>query len=312
MDLAERHVVITGAAGGLGPAVVEAMLAAGAICHLPVRSDGDRLPRHARILAVEGVDLTDEAAVTSFYARCPPLWASIHLAGGFNAALLGDTPLADLRAQLDSTSRRRSSAAARRCATCARRRWAAAWSTSARATAADPAGGSVAYITSKAAVSALVRALADELADDRILVNGDPARHHRHARQPRRDALRGSRQVDQAGRDRGADRLAGVTRADRRVGRAASRSAGPESPAACCTSAAPSQFAVSVTLSMQTVLLPAFENVKARPIAGLLFAMKLCVKVCGLLLTPFMPVKIVSYGAVAMPTLMFTVPDPDA
>ena len=39
-------------------------------------------------------------------------------------------------------------------------------------TAAEPAGGSVAYITSKAAVSALVRALADELADDRILVNG--------------------------------------------------------------------------------------------------------------------------------------------
>ena len=30
MDLAERHVVITGAAGGLGPAVVERMLAAGA------------------------------------------------------------------------------------------------------------------------------------------------------------------------------------------------------------------------------------------------------------------------------------------
>ena len=101
MDLAERHVVITGAAGGLGPAVVERMLAAGAICHLPVRADADRLPRHARILAVEGVDLTNEAAVTSFYARCPPLWASIHVAGGYNAAMLGDTRLADLRGQLD-------------------------------------------------------------------------------------------------------------------------------------------------------------------------------------------------------------------
>ena len=60
MELAERHVVITGAAGGLGPAVVDTMLAAGAICHLPVRADADRLPRHARILAVEGVDLADE------------------------------------------------------------------------------------------------------------------------------------------------------------------------------------------------------------------------------------------------------------
>src|SRR4051812_15801825 len=75
MELAEGHVVITGGAGGLGPAVVDAMLAAGAICPLPVRADGDRLPRNARILAVEGVDLADEAAVTSFYARCPPLWA---------------------------------------------------------------------------------------------------------------------------------------------------------------------------------------------------------------------------------------------
>ena len=101
MELAERHVVITGAAGGLGPAVVDAMLAAGAICHLPVRADADRLPRHARILAVEGVNLADDAAVTSFYARCPPLWASIHLAGGFKAALITDTSLADLRGQLD-------------------------------------------------------------------------------------------------------------------------------------------------------------------------------------------------------------------
>jgi len=101
MDLAERHVVITGAAGGLGPAVVEAMMAAGAVCHVPVRDDADRLPRHARILAVEGVDLADEAAVMRFYAHLPPLWASIHLAGGFKAALIVDTSLADLRGQLD-------------------------------------------------------------------------------------------------------------------------------------------------------------------------------------------------------------------
>jgi NAD(P)-dependent dehydrogenase (short-subunit alcohol dehydrogenase family) len=172
MELAERHVVITGAAGGLGPAVVEAMLAAGAICHLPVRANADRLPRHARILAVEGVDLTDENAVTSFYARCPPLWASIHVAGGYNAALLTETRLADLRGQLDlnlvtaflccreAVRNMRAKAAGGRLVNVSAR------------TAAEPAGGSLAYIASKAAVSALVRALADELAEDRILVNG--------------------------------------------------------------------------------------------------------------------------------------------
>src|SRR4029077_8744837 len=145
VDLAEKHVVITGAAGGLGPAVVEAMLAAGAICHLPVRADADRLPRHARILAVEGVDLTDEGAVTRFYARCPPLWASIHVAGGYNAALLGDTRLVDLRGQLDlnlvtgvlccrgAVRNMRGRAGGGRLVTISAR------------TAAEPAGGSVAY-----------------------------------------------------------------------------------------------------------------------------------------------------------------------
>jgi len=171
MELAERHVVITGAAGGLGPAVVDAMLAAGAICHLPVREDGDRLPRHARIQVVEGVNLSDEAAVTSFYARCPPLWASIHLAGGFKAALIADTSLADLRGQLDvnlATAFLCSREAVRNM----RAKAAGGRIVNVSSRAATVATGfSVAYTASKAAVSAMVRALADEVADDRILVN---------------------------------------------------------------------------------------------------------------------------------------------
>jgi NAD(P)-dependent dehydrogenase (short-subunit alcohol dehydrogenase family) len=171
MDLAERHVVITGAAGGLGPAVVERMLAAGAICHLPVRADADRLPRHARILAVEGVDLTNEAAVTAFYARCPPLWASIHIAGGFKAALIADTSLADLRGQMDlnlvtaflccreAVRNMRAKAAGGRLINVGSR------------AAVVATGFSVAYTASKGALGAMVRALADELVDERILVN---------------------------------------------------------------------------------------------------------------------------------------------
>lgn len=171
MELSERHIVITGAAGGLGPAVVDTMLAAGAICHLPVREDGDRLPRHARILAVEGVNLSDEAAVTSFYARCPPLWASIHVAGGFKAALIAETSLVDLRAQLDvnlATAFLCSREAVRNM----RAKAAGGRIVNVSSRAATVATGfSVAYTASKAAVSAMVRALADEVADDRILVN---------------------------------------------------------------------------------------------------------------------------------------------
>ena len=157
MDLAERHVVITGAAGGLGPAVVERMLAAGAICHLPVRADADRLPRHARILAVEGVDLTNEAAVTSFYA--------LPAAVGVDPRR-GRLQRRDARRHAAGRSARAARPQSRHRVPCCReavrnmRAKAAGGrlvNVSAR-TAAEPAGGSVAYITSKAAVSALVRA----------------------------------------------------------------------------------------------------------------------------------------------------------
>ncbi len=36
MDFRDRHVVVTGGAGALGTAVVEALVAAGAFCHVPV------------------------------------------------------------------------------------------------------------------------------------------------------------------------------------------------------------------------------------------------------------------------------------
>ena len=104
-DLEGRHVVVTGAAGGLGPAVVDALLAAGATCHLPLLGRGEQARQgarqDARIVSAAGVDLTDEAAVGAFYASRPPLWASVHLAGGFRAAPILDTTLADLREQLE-------------------------------------------------------------------------------------------------------------------------------------------------------------------------------------------------------------------
>ena len=170
-----RHVVVTGSAGGLGPAVVDALLAAGAICHLPLRGGGDGARqdavKDARIVSVAGVDLTDEAVVSAYYASRPPLWASVHLAGGFRGAPLLDTTLADLETQIEQNL----ISAFLCCREAARNMRAAGGggriaNVSSRA-AAVPAGGAVAYTVAKAGVSALTQALADELRGDGILVN---------------------------------------------------------------------------------------------------------------------------------------------
>jgi NAD(P)-dependent dehydrogenase (short-subunit alcohol dehydrogenase family) len=170
MSLGGRDIVITGASGALGGAVVEALRAAGARCHLPVRT-AKTTARDEGLRWVAGVDLTDEAAVVDFYASCPPLWASVHLAGGFRPGALVDSPLGALRDQLDmnlvtaflcsreaARNMRRAGAGGRIVNVASR-------------SGVLPAGGTIAYTISKAAVGALTAAAADELKDDRILVN---------------------------------------------------------------------------------------------------------------------------------------------
>jgi NAD(P)-dependent dehydrogenase (short-subunit alcohol dehydrogenase family) len=156
--LAGKQIVVTGGHGALGGAVVEALSAAGATCHAPSQHE---------------LELTDEAAVVAYYARLPPLWASVHVAGGYAGAPFADTSLDDLRRQLDMNLTT--------CFLCCRE--AVKSMTRASSTgggriinigsraALAPAGGSIAYSLSKAAVVALTQCLADEVKGSRILVN---------------------------------------------------------------------------------------------------------------------------------------------
>jgi len=85
-----RHVVVTGGAGALGSGVVSLLVQRGATVDVPDlrQIDPERftLARHERVHVASGVDLTSQSDVESFYAGLDadgPLWASIHVAGGF-------------------------------------------------------------------------------------------------------------------------------------------------------------------------------------------------------------------------------------
>ena len=175
MDFRDRHIVITGGAGALGTAVVHALIGHGAICHVPCRDEAEAqrfaLRDHKQVkLSVTG-NLADEAAIGRLYQSVGPLWASIHLAGGFAAGPLRDASVATLRQQIDMNLMT--------CLLCCRAAVGAMTNNGGRIVnvAARPAlewrsgAGMVAYAASNAAVAALTAALAEEVAKDGILVN---------------------------------------------------------------------------------------------------------------------------------------------
>ncbi len=176
MDFRDRHVVITGGAGALGTAVVEALIASGAVCHVPCFDEAEaqrfRLRDHKQVRLTVAGNLADETAIARLYDGIASLWASIHIAGGFAAGPLSEASLATLRQQIDMNFIS--------CLLCCR----AAVKTMTTAkngrivnVAARPGlewrtgAGMVAYAASKAAVAALTAALAEEVVKDGILVN---------------------------------------------------------------------------------------------------------------------------------------------
>jgi NAD(P)-dependent dehydrogenase (short-subunit alcohol dehydrogenase family) len=175
MDYRDRHVVITGGAGALGTALTEALIGAGAICHIPCMNEGEakrfRFAAHKQVRMTVTGSLADEAPIAELYRGIGPLWASIHLAGGFAAGALREADTTALRAQIDMNFVS--------CLLCCRAAVGAMVGTGGRIVnvAARPAlewrsgAGMVAYAASKTAVAALTAALAEEVAKDNILVN---------------------------------------------------------------------------------------------------------------------------------------------
>ena len=178
MDFRDRHVVITGGAGALGTAVVTALIEGGAVCHVPCLDAAEaqrfRLREHKQVVLTITGSLADERPIRLLYQGIAPLWASIHLAGGFAAARLAETGVATLQQQIEMNLVS--------CLLCCR--------AAVNAMTANEAGGGrivnvaaraalewrtgagmAAYTASKAAVAALTVALAEEVAKDGILVN---------------------------------------------------------------------------------------------------------------------------------------------
>ncbi|HXW48434.1 MAG TPA: SDR family NAD(P)-dependent oxidoreductase [Xanthobacteraceae bacterium] len=181
MNFRERHVIVTGGAGALGTAVVGALVEAGAICHVPCLDEADaarfRFRDHKQVVVTVTGSLAGEAAIDRYYQGIAPLWASIHIAGGFAAGPLRETTEAAIRRQLDMNLLS--------CMLCCRAAIRAMSGGNGRTSgggrivnvAARPAlewrsgAGMTAYAVSKAAVAALTVALAQEVVKDGILVN---------------------------------------------------------------------------------------------------------------------------------------------
>jgi NAD(P)-dependent dehydrogenase (short-subunit alcohol dehydrogenase family) len=177
MNFKDRQVVVTGGTGALGIAVVGALLQAGALCHIPYRSEEEakRFPHreHKDVSLVALRDLADEPAVEGFYGGVSNLWASIHIAGGFAFAPIEKSDRALLMGQIETNlvsaylCCRAAVAAFRKAGSGGR-----IVNVAARQALEPRMGASLtAYTAAKAGVAALSAALGEEVAKDGILVN---------------------------------------------------------------------------------------------------------------------------------------------
>jgi len=174
LDFTNRHVVVTGGTGALGAAVVQILIDAGAICHIPAHRSPDGAS-HDRVHIESKIDLTDESAVSKFYDSLPSLWASVHTAGGFVAVKIADTSL-QMWKQMHDTNVVTSFLCCREAIKKIRNSGGAGTGGGrivnvAAKPALIPTAGLSAYAASKAAVASLTTSLSEELSAEKIWVN---------------------------------------------------------------------------------------------------------------------------------------------
>lgn len=173
LDFSGREAVVTGGTGALGRAVVKRLLAAGAIVHVPVyiSSELDDFPHRddSNCHVHENLDLRSEDDVQRLFGAADSLYASIHVAGGFDMGPIESTSLEswDHLVSMNSTT----------CFLCCREaarsfgeRGGRIVNVSARPVLV-PTGQMSAYAASKAAVAALTSTLSEELAPRGVWVN---------------------------------------------------------------------------------------------------------------------------------------------
>ncbi|HEY9163520.1 MAG TPA: SDR family NAD(P)-dependent oxidoreductase [Magnetovibrio sp.] len=174
MSFSGKNVVVTGGTGALGTAVTRQLLALGASVHIPTFDEKEAsrfaLKDDDNVHLVPNLDLTNDELVRRFYQGVGPLWASIHVAGGFDMSPVVDTSAAAFDKQMNMN--------ARTCFLCSReavrhmKDGGRIVNVAARPGVEPRQGaGMVAYAASKAAVAAMTQAMAEELAGQGIWVN---------------------------------------------------------------------------------------------------------------------------------------------
>ena len=173
-SLKDCHVVVTGGTGALGVAVVNALVEAGAHCHVPAIEQSvpaDRFPA-GKVSVSANIDLSDEASVSAFYDKLPPIKAAVNIAGGFAWAPIADSPAKVLQQQISMNLISCASSCRAVVATFGKARQGGHLANLSARPALNPRQGAnmTAYTASKAAVAAFTVALAEELKGENISV----------------------------------------------------------------------------------------------------------------------------------------------